>query len=670
MLRRPKAERRRRDQRGAVAIIAGVMMLALVITGGIVLDFGLARMERTTNKSAADAAVAAGVQSANNGTGDVYNSRAVCTALEFLKANRRSLSGLPAGVCATVSDTATCSPDLPASSVSYQGTTTSGGTTFTVWIKMPYSVSDTTTGGAFADESLATLSTDPGESTQNGCDQIGVVIKEETQPGFGKIVSPNAISTRVRSVARVKVGNGDPAPALLLLERTRCNVLSVGSAGSAARIKVYGNATSPGTIHSDSDATDSACGPGNQLLQGKQAGGVVAYGSLDGTPGIITTVATQNGVIGATTVTDSPLNVFPTTAASESVIGTPSTVTGRKGVTRKPVDKRYLAGLSAATVAAKDVWALDHTNPTGYLRYGCPTPAEMTTLGAMSVSQSVYIDCPGGMTSTGTIGAGTVYLHGYFKSGVLNLSNAQKVYIDDTDNTGGRASSDAIGVSNNNAFCVRATTCAPGTPASGQCSTLPTGSAQAKARVIVRRGGLGGSGTNSLLRLCNTTMILEGGDVGLGTAASPGGCLPTVIGIAPTSTPCPSSAAGDALINTSGVVDWTAPNAFADMTALGLSVSQQQSLWSDGEDLAAWDETYGTGADYKLAGGASIHVGGVFMVPNAWPFGLAGGGAQDLTNAQFVVRGFSVAGGATLTMKVDPSNVVGLPSLYDFRIVR
>ena len=106
------------------------------------------------------------------------------------------------------------------------------------------------------------------------------------------------------------------------------------------------------------------------------------------------------------------------------------------------------------------------------------------------------------------------------------------------------------------------------------------------------------------------------------------------------------------------------------MNAAGLSPAQQQTLWDGGEDLALWDESYGTSSTFKMAGGGLMHVAGVFMVPNAFPFNITGGGAQDLTNAQYVVRGFAVAGGATLTMRVDPNNVVGLPSLYDFRMVR
>jgi Flp pilus assembly protein TadG len=662
---------RRRSERGAVAIIAAVAMTALLITGGIVLDFGLARMDRTTNKSAADEAVAAGLQAANSGTGDVYSSSAVCGAYAFLKANRPALSGLPSDVCASVDPNATCTPED--TTHNYHATTTSGSGRFEVWIKMPYSVSDTTTGGPFADESLATSTSDPGEATQLGCDQLGVVIKEWTQPGLGKIVSSDEISTRVRSVARVKVGNGDPAPALLLLERTRCGVLQVGSAGSASRISVKGNSNSPGTIHSDSAASDSGCGNGSnsQLFQGKQADGIVAYGSTSGVSGLITSVATQNGKA-ADVVADSQSNVYATTATPGSGTGTPSAVTGRKAVTRKPVDKRYLNGVRDASRAANIVWNLSHSAPSGFTRYGCPNVPDMAAMATKTLSDSVYIDCPGsGITLNGTIGAGRIFFHGFIKGGVLRMPNATDVYVDDTTDSGGRDFASAITLGNGDAFCVRATTCLPGTPSAGPCSITATSDPAKKARLMIRRGSIDGTG---LLRLCNTTAFLQGGDNGDGTTTNPGGCLPAAVGAAPTATPCltstATSPAGDGVLSTSGVVDWTAPNAYGDMTAAGLSMTQQQAQWDVGEDLALWTETYGTGPTYKLTGGADMHVAGVFMVPNAFPFNIAGGGSQDFTNAQFVVRAFSVGGGAIMTMKVDPNNVVGLPSLYDYRLVR
>jgi len=664
--------RRRRDQRGAVAVLVAVALTGLLITAGIVIDIGLVRVEKTTNKSAADQAVTAGLQAASNGTGDVYNANAVCAAYRFLITESRGLSGLPADVCSGSSPSAICVPGDHTTDVGYHGSTTSGGTRYEVWIKMPYSLSDTSTGGPFTNETYASLASDPGDAMQQGCDQIGVVIKEWNAPGLSRIVSRSDLVSRVRSVARVKVGNGDPAPALLILEQKRCGVLTVGSGGSPSRIKVYGSGTSPGTIHSDSDASDPGCSNGSnaQLFQGKQPDGIVAYGTANGTAGLITSMATLNGKA-ADIVADSPSNVYATSAQNEFGSGTMSAVTGRKRVTRKPVDRRYLAGISATTRAAYTMWGTNHATAPGFTRrVGCsPTTAEKTAMSAMSAADSVYIDCTSssGLTFTGSIGAGTIYVHGFVKGGGLSMPNATRVLIDDTNDTGARISDDAVTLGNSDAFCVRGPGCT--SPSSGQCSSSTM---SAKAQLIVRRGRINAGG--GLLRLCNTTMILEGGDIGDGTAVKPGGCLPTSWGTPPTSVPCAGTTAstdgGNGLIITSGsaAIDWTAPNAYSDMNAAGLNTTQQQAQWDGGEDLALWTETAGSG--FSMAGGGGLRVAGVFMVPNADPFTLSGGAGQDLTNAQYVVRRFAVGGNATLTMRVDPNNVIGLPSLYDFRMVR
>ena len=92
-MRRLLTNRRRTDQRGAVAVIVAVAMSSLLIAGGIVLDFGVVRMDRQMNKLAADDAVTAGLRAADGGTGEVYTDLAVCGALDYLKANRSRLSG-------------------------------------------------------------------------------------------------------------------------------------------------------------------------------------------------------------------------------------------------------------------------------------------------------------------------------------------------------------------------------------------------------------------------------------------------------------------------------------------------------------------------------------------------------------------------------------------------
>ena len=58
------------------------------------------------------------------------------------------------------------------------------------------------------------------------------------------------------------------------------------------------------------------------------------------------------------------------------------------------------------------------------------------------------------------------------------------------------------------------------------------------------------------------------------------------------------------------------------------------------------------------------------MTPNAMPFAVGGGGSQTLTNAQYIARAFSVTGGGTLSLTVDPRNAVTIPSITGFLLVR
>lgn len=52
---------RTRDEGGAVAVIIAVSMMALMMAGALVINFGMARQDRVSNKIYTDAAVAAGI---------------------------------------------------------------------------------------------------------------------------------------------------------------------------------------------------------------------------------------------------------------------------------------------------------------------------------------------------------------------------------------------------------------------------------------------------------------------------------------------------------------------------------------------------------------------------------------------------------------------------------
>lgn len=665
----PRVGRGARDDRGAVAIIVAISLVGLLVVVAMVLDFGLARLDRQENKSVADDAVTAGIRGFDKGTGLVYSYAGVCDALDFLKANAPELSSLSwSANCTAAKKSLVCDPTDSTTWASFSGTVNG----YTVRIESPYTLPDS----AFPEDSLPSLSGDDGQP----CDQLGVIITQSRKPGLGSLATSSDLTTTVRSVGRVTPKQGDLAPALILLDRTHCGVLVVGSSGSPSRIIVKGNNPIPASIHADSNASDSGCGsgPNQQLMQGHQANGIVAYGAVDPTgtvSGTITAVAALTKP--STVVSDGISNVYGTTGIYPSS-GTPSGVQGRPLVGRSPVDQRYLPGVTAAVEAAYPQWLQSHSAPPGYTRFGCPTAADMTTMAGMTTTNAVYIDCPGnsGITLSGAIGAGTIYFHGYIKGGVLKMPNAQKIYVDDTDNSGAKVNNDAIVLNNNDAFCVRATGCTTGVtpPDPNQCPSTSL-SPTAKAQLIIRRGNLNGAGNSSLLRLCNTTVIMEGGQLGAGTAASPGGCLPTTYGTLPTSSPCPgaSDVRGSGQINTSGQLDWTAPNYYGNMDdpLAPLTDAQKQAAWDGGEDLALWDESYGGSSSptFAMAGGGKMHVAGVFMAPNAAPFQISGGGVQDLSNAQYIVTSFSVGGNATLTMKVDPNNAIRPPG-FDFTMVR
>jgi Flp pilus assembly protein TadG len=644
-----------RKERGAVAIIMALSLTLILVAAAMVLDFGLIRLDRQTNKSVSDSAVMAGLRSADDGTSDVYTLRGVCGALSFLRASKPEFASLPDSMCAGSWQTSdkVCDQSNPNASTSltdYVGTATADNVTYNVEIKAPYQLSD----GNWPEETLSTLASDP--SQMNGCDQLAVMITESRKPGLGGLVT-NRITTRTRTVGRIHVGNGTRAPALLLLERTKCSVLVVGSNGSPSRIKVNATLGVPGTIHSDSDASGSDCGSGSnqQLFQGHQPNGIEAGAGSATAPGVITSRATYlkrpDNV-----VWDDLLNVHGLTMAGGLVAPT-----GQNLVTRRPVDDRYASSVRTALAGVADVWTWNPNNalPQGWQKTNCnPSASDLSFTGAL------YIDCTqqngitlGSANAPVTINASTVFFNGWIKGGGLNMPNARSVYVNNTDNTGKPIKPDAIALTGGDSICVDASACDSGNLVNGECPTLP-GSGSAK--FFIRQGGLAENG--GLLRMCHTTVYLLGGQTN--------GCVPTTNGTAPTATPC--TAQSDTLGNgqlkiTGGSQDWSAPNSWPGIIPL----ADQPAAWTNGEDLALWAESAtNSNTKYTMNGGGTMRIVGIYMTPNAIPFELTGGADQTLVNAQFIASTFTLGGNSKLTMTVDPNNAVTIPQLDRFTLVR
>ncbi|MDP9443239.1 MAG: pilus assembly protein TadG-related protein [Actinomycetota bacterium] len=629
--------RRRQSEDGAVAIMVAVSLTMLMVSAAMVLDFGLVRLDRQMNKSSADTAAAAGIHGLDRGNGKPHPFAGVCQALRFLKTSQTGhstediallpdVSAPPGNVACPASAaqlSTVCDPDNSATWARYEATVGR----LHVQIKSPYLLSD----GGFPEESLSTLQGDTGDPTLNGCDQLGVIVTETERPGLGSLATSSDLVSRVRSVGRIEIGDeGQGAVALLVLERNNCAVIDVS--GTNAGVLVKGFDDVPGLIHSDSLGNGSSCGTGSNIMNGNHTDGIVAQEAETGAPQL-------PGIIGVRALSGEP-GAVPAKAADPipEVYAGPyppgSGPTARGLITRSPVDDRYLAAVrSAITTQANPEFArTPATAPAaGYTVVGCtPTAAQQ------ALTTPVFVDCPGNpgfRASNVTFQSNRIVFNGKIDAANLAMPNATEVYVAGYSGAGIKA--DGFRMHHQGA---------------ATCSDAPSADS---ARLFVRDGAV--ESTGGLLQMCHTTVILMGG--------KSDGCLPTTPGTAPTTTPC-AGVAGSGVVKIAGTAsqDWTAPDA--------VSGTATAADWANLEDLALWTETYGAGPTFSMTGSGSMHLSGVFMIPNADPFNIKGGGVQQVENSQYVARRLNVTGTGILTMRPDPHDVVTIPIIGGFSLVR
>jgi hypothetical protein len=255
----------------------------------------------------------------------------------------------------------------------------------------------------------------------------------------------------------------------------------------------------------------------------------------------------------------------------------------------------------------------------------------------------LWINCngPSGITFDGVIQASEIYFRGFVKSGVISMPNATRVYVGNRASSGGTVNSNAITFGNGNAFCVRAN-CNVATP-----TACPSTATSGRAQVFIRQGNVSVNG--GTLRMCNSTVIMLGGD-------AVNGCVPASDGSDPIDTACAGPSVGSALnVSGSASFDWTAPNQYSG----AVLPADQPAAYENLEDLATWSETPGL---YSFSGGGGMNTVGVYMIPNANPVRVGGGSSNTLVNAQYIARKFAVSGGGTLSLSTDPRNAVTIPN--------
>lgn len=697
--RRGSVANRRRDERGAVAIIIALCMTVLCLIAALVLDFGQAQGDRQVDKSAADSAVLAGLHAMDFTHGS--NARpfvGVCAALQFLKANGRftalpensgwsyangtAIAGDPCTDSAMLSKTCT---SASSSWARYQATpaTTSDGFTYTVTIQNGYDFADV---ASWKEDSLPATS---GDRSTDHCMDFELTIRQGRPPGFGSLATSHDLRTGIRTVGRVTIGPNGDAPAMLLLKQSGCvpNALINGGSGFIHVLGVFSATGSQGgTIHSDDNGTGCGTGGTKQILYGRSGGGIAAYAAPScagcttpdpSKPGTISTVAGSLGTVPSNWIIDAIGNVYGATGTGPASPGTTSSPVGRALVTRQPVDARYKATVQSIMASAQSNIFSKAGPPVGWATVTCTGPGNVAVPAYDATKVGLWIVCGNVTGVSGPIAQWkTVVFSGRVtaSSTAITMPDATKVYVFG-------ASPHAITASGGGgSFQMHTTglvTQSPGFtfPDGKQCPSSNIVGAN-RGLLVVKNGDLNAS---ALFRACDTTVVMMGNDTA--------GCVPTydatidgAVGPAPSLTPCPSASKGTGQVNISGDADWTAPSECSGVvtstTCDGVAFSPVPGGWGNPngpEDLALWTESYATdsgGTTSRLGGSANVNVRGVFMSPNFDPLVFGGGGTLRLTNAQFVSASLSLNGGTQLTMSVDPNSAVKLKSLLLVGLVR
>jgi hypothetical protein len=655
--------RRERDDTGAVAVLAAISLMAMLGIAALVLDIGLAHVDRTSNKASADAAVLAGVRDLSGEDLERKPWRGVCSALAYLRANSAQLGTLTGtysnGLGITVADPCTtpgplqqvtCSPGNLSTYARWDGTGASG---VSVQIRSGY-VLPTPPGDPFHAIDLAAGS-DIGTISDAGCDHLAVIITRSRAPGLGVLASDDDpatddnIVTNTRTVGRVTAGvEANQAVALLLLERTNCRVLDVS--GGTGFIKVVGFGAAPGLIHADSLGNGSSCNnakifdSNNNPLVGISA----RKAETGGLPGQITTTALSGA---PTAIPDSASDPWPSQvfAEGQTASSPPGGPTGRALTGRGLVDKRYLAPVQAAVARARStINTLLTSTPAGWTRIGPGNVCNsISGTAATDTATKIYFDCPTAKFASGAQfpAATDLAFAGTFEVGSSNSFAApvvQRMYVRGTTGTTGPAF-DSKGNTR-----VRAGTTASPRTCTAQQTAMPTG----RNELVVLQGPMSSTGTGTM-SLCQTAVVMADNT---GTPGCPLPLTATVPGPAPATNAC----RGTVNLAGGGAIDWSAPNV--------KSTPATTVDWLALEDLALWTESsLGSG----IGGGGAMTVSGTFSTPNCDAFKIAGGGTQtNGANAQFVTRRLEVVGGGTLTMRPDPVDAITIPAAPVVGLVR
>lgn len=666
----------RADEDGVVLVLVALAVVAIMGMAAMVIDLSQVRSDRRVNKSVTDVSVRAGL-----GVADLGPWSAVCRARDYLQANK-ALSGFDAGSekwskptstptnlssspCAnrtTAPYTSPClatAPDVPDRSTWARLTATAGSGRFTVEIQSGYAMPDP----RFAEDAAAV--DDTGEALKASCDNLAVIVTERRTPFFAGVIGGGDMTTTIRSVGRLSDLRAEEySPALLLLERDGCDVLTVSSNNS--RVFAQPFKTYPGVIQVDSAGTGT-CASNQAILNGSVTSGgpsIMACSANSTVAGCVTAANGSTSPTAGTGSNPSRIGMYAlnfshpsgdyVTAGAGTYGDTGAVRASRSG--RAPLDKVYRNNVVALDADAKAVLTGNSGMPPGCTaivsnactasgrtwlvlqQSDCNAFAPFFVDSVRRAAKNIWFNCDLSVNSALTLTAADSFI---VVTGQLNVIHTFTIEDPRTIYIGGRSSGNNIGLEVGNGGNFNVNNKQPTLNCRPQDGTV-------KATTMVVGAGLLNL-ANGATHLCQTFVFLANGY----------DKVPTSDG----TPPCTCGYAGKVNVSSGALVDWSSPNLISGRRPTADEVQTTHRF----EDLGLWTEA---GGAQSMSGGGSSQMTGVFFLGNADAFTLTGNaGANVFLSAQFITRRMKVTGGATVNLVLDPFDAVPVV-IYDMVLVR
>lgn len=345
-----------RDESGTVLLIVTLVMTALLMLAGLVIDLGGVRGFRAGQQTISDSAGAAGaVALAETGSG-----RDACDAAKaYVAINAKGITSL-AGIDCT-GFPVVCDAGTPAT----VETTVEGR--FTVSITYP--VADVSP--LMSSHVLGALPQPASSQDGDQCDRIGVSIESPFETSFSRLAGIETLDANVHTVAKATQAFGDSvAINLLVLNRTGCQAIHSSGNGGIYIDAIYNPdvdgepGLEPGLAASDSDGS-AGCGGTDGVIDidGSnavlRADGPTGCDNQTGTHLVKTLVAGDGCGRIKTLAPGTPGCNFPACTVGGGNLPNPLPTALRGRLTRAPVDHRYNCKADYTIIDASIAWATE-----------------------------------------------------------------------------------------------------------------------------------------------------------------------------------------------------------------------------------------------------------------------------------------------------------------------